>query len=125
MVDLALGPDRLEAAGVTGLQHLTPERAATYLCDLFRRTGSAQAYVSDPDEVRRLARQDCRRRGIRVRTLAVGEFVLIYNDERYDAFLATPDGVRYSEEMLRRASQACAEWMPTAPRSLRLLPPAK
>ena len=65
---------------------------ATAMCEHFRRTGCAQADVSDPAEVRQLARLDCRRRGIRVTTLAVGYVVVIYDDERPDAFMATPEG---------------------------------
>jgi len=58
------------------LRHLSAEQASTALTECFRTTGAAQAYVDEPDEVRRLARLDCRRRGIRVRTVAAGGLVV-------------------------------------------------
>lgn len=61
---------RLDAGRSADLRHLTAQQAATAMCEHFRGTGCAQADVSDPAEVRRLARLDCRRRGIRVTTLA-------------------------------------------------------
>lgn len=79
------------------LRELTPEQAATALCELFLRTGVAHALVSDPDEVRRLARRDCRRRGIRRRTIAAGDVVVLH-DDKYDALLTIPDG----QALLRR-----------------------
>ena len=82
----------LEPGSSATLRDLTPEQAATAMCGHFRRTGCAQAEVSEPAEVRRLSRLDCRRRGIRIKTLAVGDVVVIYDDERRSAFVATPEG---------------------------------
>lgn len=84
----------LEPGWSASLRDLTPEQAATAMCEHFRRTGCAQAEVSDPAEVRRLARLDCRRRSIRVKTLAVGDVVVIYDDHRRNTFMTTPEGQR-------------------------------
>lgn len=90
----------LDAGRSADLRCLTPEQAATAMCELFRSTGCAQAGVSDPAEVRRLARLDCRRRGIRVTTLAVGNVVVIYDDDRHDAFMATPEGEQTADSAI-------------------------
>lgn len=90
----------LEPGWSATLRDVTPEQAATAMCEHFRRTGCAQAEVSEPAEVRRLSSRDCRRRGIRIKTLAVGDVVVIYDDERRNAFAATPEGKRASDVTL-------------------------
>lgn len=110
------------ALHVDSLEHLSSENAAAALIDLFLRTGSAQARVADPDEVRRLVRLDCRRRGCRFRTLGAHGVVLC-EDERYEAFLASEDGAAHSAEMQRRMLSAFST-SPSAESPLRLVPPS-
>ena len=82
------------------LRHLSAEQAATLLCaDLLRR-GAGHATVADPAEVRRLVRRDRRRRGVKVTTSAVGDTVVIVNEERLDAFRDSPDWERAEEAAL-------------------------
>ena len=94
------------------------------MTECFRMTGAAQANVNDPDEVRRLARLDCRRRGIRVRTLSVGDLVVVYDDDRYAEFLKTPQGEQYMAEMNRRLHSAFTSILPPASKPLRSAPTA-
>lgn len=115
---------RLPAGHVQSLEHLTDELAAAALTDLFLRTGSAQARVKDPEAVRRLIRRDCRQRGCRVRTIAAHGVVVAYEDERYEAFLATDAGEAYRREMEDRMLSAFSELPPSPPSpALRLVPP--
>lgn len=82
------------------LRHLSAEQAATLLCaDLLRR-GAGQAAVVNPDEVRRLVRLDCRRRGVKVTTSAVGQIVVILNEKGLDAFRDSPEWERAEEGAL-------------------------
>lgn len=97
---------QLEAGWSADLRYLTAEQAATVMCEHFRATGSAQADVSDPAEVRRLIRLDCRRRRVRVCTLAVGRVVAVYDEARHDAFMATPEG-----ELSMDAAVEALEWI--------------
>lgn len=99
---------KLDAGRSADLRHLTAELAATAMCEHFGRTGCAQADVFDPAEVRRLARLDCRRRGIRVTTLAVGHVVVIFDDARHDSFMATPQGARAADAALEAMARVKA-----------------
>jgi hypothetical protein len=112
------------------LLNLSPEQAATALMDRFVTTGCAEAEVADPDQVRTLLRRDCRRRRLRMRTLAVGNLVLLIDDERHAKWLATPDGRRYREQANDAIVEAITAQIPPTPnaprrrrRSLRALPP--
>lgn len=78
------------------------------MCEHFRSTGCAQADVCDPAEVRRLARLDCRRREIRIRTLAVGHVVVIVDDERQDSLMTTPEGARAADAALESMARVKA-----------------
>jgi hypothetical protein len=78
----------------TDLTGVSAERAATALVDEFARTGYAEARVADAETVRGLARTDCRRRGIRFRSLGVGATVAIFDEHRRGAWLETDDGKR-------------------------------
>lgn len=118
----SLGP-RLPAGHVDSLEHLTAEQAAVALTDLFLRTGSAQARVNDPDQVRRLVRRDCRRRAVSVRTLSVENVVVVHEDHRYEAFIATAEGAVYQDEMEERVRHAMAKILPTSLPRLRPAPP--
>ncbi len=110
----------LPAGHVDSLEHLSSELAAAALTDLFLRTGSAQARVGNADEIRRLVRLDCRRRGCRVRTLGRHGVVAVYDEERYEAFLATEQGAEYRAEMERRMLSAFPSFSAPSP-SLRLV----
>ncbi|HET7665442.1 MAG TPA: hypothetical protein VFK56_05075 [Mycobacterium sp.] len=83
---------RLAEPLATDLSALSPERAATALADRFVRTGYAEARVTDPDAVRRMIRRDCRRRGMKVRTLAAGNVVVAIDEERHARWLTTDEG---------------------------------
>jgi hypothetical protein len=122
--DVSLGP-QLPAGHVDSLRHLTSEQAAVAMAELFRRTGSAQAHVVDPPEVRRLIRLDCRRRGVGVRTLAANGIVVAYDEQRRADFLKTDEGQAYEEEMTARVETAMQVWSPPPSKPpLRLVPPS-
>lgn len=99
-VSLSFGEPEPLPGMARDLRHLSAEQAATLLCDEFLRWGSGQATVLDPVEVRRLVRLDCRRRGVKVTTSAVGEIVVILNEERLDAFRNSPDWDRAQDAAL-------------------------
>jgi hypothetical protein len=113
--DVSLGP-RLPAGHVDSLHHLSSEQAAVAMAELFRRTGSAQAHVTDPAAVRRLIRLDCRRRGMSVRTLAAKDIVVAYDEERRAQFLSTDEGKALEEEMNTRIEAAMQAWLPKTSR---------
>jgi hypothetical protein len=117
--DISLGP-RLPAGHVDSLRQLTNEQAAVAISDLFRRTGSAQAHVLNPGEVRRLIRLDCRRRGVAVRTLAVNDIVVAYDEDRRAQFLETDEGHAYLDATNERIEAAKTSWLPETG-TLRLL----
>lgn len=83
----------------TDLSALSPEQAATALVDRFVRTGYAEARVADPDHVRRMIRRDCRRRGVRVRTLAAVDVLVVIDEERHRRWLATEEGRDHQRRM--------------------------
>jgi hypothetical protein len=86
----------------TDLMSMSAEQAATALVDEFARTGHAEAWVVDAETVRGLARTDCRRRGLRFRSVAVGATLAIFDDERHGAWLETAEGTSYR----KRADEA-------------------
>jgi hypothetical protein len=99
-VSLAFGEPEPVPGMARDLRHLSAEQAATLLCDELLRWGSGQATVVDPAEVRRLVRLDCRRRGVKVTTSAIGEIVVILNEQRLDSFRDSPDWDRAQEAAL-------------------------
>jgi hypothetical protein len=111
---------QLPAGHVDSLAHLSSELAASSMTDLFLRTGYAQARVIDSAEVRRLIRLDCRRRGCRVRTFSAHDVVVVYDEQRHEAFLGTEAGAAYLDEMDRRMRSAFDYPAPLQP-PLRLL----
>lgn len=121
--DIPQGP-RPDAGHVDSLEHPSSEQAAVALAELFRRTGSAQARVTDPAAVRRLVRLDCRVRGVAVRTHAAHGVVLGWDDARREVFLATPDGRVYEAEMQQRIVGVLTAVPPSPPRRLRVVKPA-
>ncbi len=120
---MPLGP-RLPAGHVDSLEHLSSEWAAAALTDLFLRTRSVRARVSDAATVRRLIRLDCRRRGCRVKTLGTNGngIVVVYDDERYAAFRATDEGAAYVAETEDRML-AAFPWSSDSTSPLRSVPP--
>ena len=98
---------RLAEPLATDLSALSPERAATALADRFVRTGYAEARVTDPEAVRRMIRRDCRRRGMRVRTLAAGHVVVAIDEDRHARWLTTEEG----REHQRRVDAAMIDAM--------------
>ncbi len=99
-VSLSFGEPEPVPGMARDLRHLSAEQAATLLCKELLRWGSGQATVVDPAEVRRLVRLDCRHRGVKVTTSAVGEIVVILNEERLDAFRDSPDWERAEDAAL-------------------------
>ncbi len=122
VVPLRPGEGRLTPGAAVDLRDLNAEQAVVSMCELFYATGTAQALLRDPDEVRRLVRLDCRRRGIRVRTFAAGNIVVLHDDDRYHAFLSTPRGREYQADVNLRVAASFEALVPGPKRRLRVVP---
>ena len=114
---------QLPVGHVDSLEHLSTEQAAVALVDLFLRTGSAQAHVTDTESVRKLVRRERRRRGAKVRTFATHNIIVVYDDARRDAFLETEEGQAYADAMTQRMFHAFDDLVPDPTPRLRAVPP--
>lgn len=102
-----------DAGDDTSLAALLAEHAAVRL----------GAHVTDTESVRQLVRRDCRRRGVKVRTFATHNIIVVYDDARRDAFLETEEGQAHADAMTERMLHAFDDLIPDPPPRLRAVPP--
>lgn len=106
----------LHSGRVANLAHLSLEQAATALVEAFQRTGYAEATVSDLDRTRSLVRRDCRRRRLKVQTIAAGSRIVVMDESRHDRWLQIPEGQAYQERAEEMVMDALSGLAPKGPR---------